>query len=291
MKPTLGIVGAGKVGQTLARLLYARGYPIAAVYSLHHAQPLAQQTESRVTLSPAEVLHIADLTLLTVPDDVIETVAVDLASGDFTGKAVVHTSGVYDSDVLAALSDAGAMTGSLHPAFPFAEVDAAVQSLPGATFAVESESALLMDWLVNIIRALDGRILKIPPGRKAQYHAALVIASNYTVTLYAAAQRLLLELDDDRVAVDGALNALVGATTANLRDAGVPDALTGPLVRGDAGTVTAHLEALQAVDASLAELYRQLAWLTFPLLHARGVATEALETVLRQGADHETDHT
>lgn len=291
MKPTLGIIGAGKVGQTLARLLYQQGYTIKAVYSPHQAHGLAQRVDSVVTLTPREVLELVDLTLLTVPDDVIAPMAGQLATGDLTGKAVAHTSGAHDASSLAALADCGAMTGSLHPAYPFADVETALAGLAGATFAVEAEMPLLVDWLGDIARALNGHILNIPPGSKAIYHAALVLVSNYTVTLYAAAERLLATMTDDQVTVDGALNALLGATAANLQATGIPDALTGPLVRGDAGTIAAHLDALRQQDAQLAQAYCELARLTLPILHARGVATGALEQVLEQGLEDATDDT
>ena len=289
MKPTLGIIGAGKVGQTLTRLLFQRGYTIKAVYSPNHAHDLAKRVGSVVTSTPQSVLDSVDLALLTVPDDVIVPVAAQLALANLAGKAVVHTSGVHDAGQLAILAGRGAMVGSFHPAYPFADVESALAGLAGTTFGVEAESSTLMTWLDEMVHALDGRILKLPPGSKASYHAALVLVSNYTVTLYAAAERLLHTLSDDREAVDGALNALLAATVTNLRETGIPDALTGPLVRGDTGTIAAHLEALDQWDARLANVYRDLGLLTFPLLQARELATEALEQVLERGIHDATD--
>jgi predicted short-subunit dehydrogenase-like oxidoreductase (DUF2520 family) len=130
----------------------------------------------------------------------------------------------------------------------------------------------------------------VPPGSKALYHAALVIASNYTVTLYAAAERLLLSMGADRAAADAALNALVGVTVENLRRQGVPDALTGPLVRADVGTLAAHLRALRDADPALEEVYRALARLTYPLVEARGVSLDPIEHLLRQEDDNAIDN-
>ncbi len=149
---------------------------------------------------------------------------------------------------LAALAERGVQVGSLHPAYPFADVDTAISGLPGSTFAVEAQDEPLRSWLFEIVAALDGRALAIPPGGKAIYHAALVIASNYTVTLYALAESLLTGLGADKAAADAALDALLAGTVENLKAQGVPDALTGPLVRGDVGTIAAHLAALGAVD-------------------------------------------
>lgn len=233
---------------------------------------------------------LADLTILAVPDDALELVVTNLAAVRWEGKGVVHTSGVYGASALAPLRSKGAMTGGLHPAFPFADADTAVEMLPGATFAIEAEDATLHKWLIGLVETLNGRVLEVPPGSKALYHAALVIASNYTVTLYAAAERLLLSMGADRAAADAALNALVGVTVENLRRQGVPDALTGPLVRADVGTLAAHLRALRDADPALEEVYRALARLTYPLVEARGVSLDPIEHLLRQEDDNAIDN-
>lgn len=219
-----------------------------------------------------------DLALLTVPDDTIEATAAVLAG--FSGRAAIHTSGAHDATALNALAVRGVQVGSLHPAYPFADADSAVAGLSGAAFAVEAQDEPLLGWLLDMVAALDGHALRIAPGKKALYHAALVLASNYTVTLYAVAETLLTGLGADKATVDQALNALLAGTVENLRVQGVPDALTGPLVRLDAGTIAAHLRALGEVDVHLVEVYRQLGRLTYPLLRARGIAPEAVERLL-----------
>lgn len=266
---------------------------VAAVFSRNEARRhgLAARVGAQAASTHAEAAALADLTILAVPDDVLDVVVANLAPVAWAGKGVVHTSGVYGAAVLTPLASRGAMIGGLHPAFPFADVEMAVERLPGATFAVEAEDAALRGWLHGLVAVLNGRVLDVPPGSKALYHAALVIASNYTVTLYAAAERLLLGLGADRAAADAALNALVGVTVENLRRQGVPDALTGPLVRGDIGTVAAHLRALHAADPALEAAYRMLARLTFPLVEARGVALDPIDHLLRQEDDNATDDT
>jgi predicted short-subunit dehydrogenase-like oxidoreductase (DUF2520 family) len=283
IKPTLAIVGAGIVGETLGRLLYTRDYEVVTVYSRtpSRAEALASKVQARAVDSAGDAR--GDLALLAVPDDAIEATAAAMAG--FTGKAAVHTSGVRDMTALAALAARGVQVGSLHPAFPFADVEAAVAGLPGATFAVESQDEPLLGWLCGIVTALDGRALIIPSGGKALYHAALVMASSYTATLYGIAESLLVRLGADNAAADQALDALLAGTVENLRLRGVPDALTGPLVRSDAGTIAAHLWALHEVDGDLVELYRQLGRLTYPLLRARGIAPGAVERVLEQDVE------
>jgi predicted short-subunit dehydrogenase-like oxidoreductase (DUF2520 family) len=183
------------------------------------------------------------------------------------------------------LAAQGVQVGSLHPAYPFSDVESALKGLPGATFAIEAADDPLLAWLCEMVTTLKGSILRIPPGGKALYHAALVFASNYTVTLYGLAESLLTGLGADKVAADHALNALVAGTVENLRVNGLPAALTGPLTRADVGTIAAHLQALESVDQNLVEIYRQLTRVTYPLLQARGIALDEIERVLGQDID------
>ncbi len=274
--PALGLIGTGKVGSTLARLWPSR---LVAISNRTPARAQRLASEMGVPAVPMEdVVIAADLVVLAVSDRAIPDVVQTLTGCRWAQKGVIHTSGVHTRDSLRLLAERGAMTGSLHPAYPFAG-DTTPDALHGITFALEAEDAALHGWLSALVEMVSGRALWLSPTQKALYHAALVIASNYTVTLYAIAESLLKDLGADMPAAT--LNALVGATVENLRVKGIPNALTGPLVRADTGTLTLHLDALRQADPALADLYRQLARLSYPMLAARGVAVEQIETALK----------
>jgi predicted short-subunit dehydrogenase-like oxidoreductase (DUF2520 family) len=286
-------VGIGKVGTVLARLLHARGFTIGAVYSRTtiNAEVLGNKIGAKVAVFAADVASTVDLVLLTVPDDAISLVTMELAALNLTGKAVVHTSGVHEAVVLSSLSMRGAWVGSLHPIYPFADIAQSLEGLPGVVFGLQTGSDVLRGWLTGIVMALDGQVLMIATGQKALYHSALVFASNYGVTLYAIAQHLLEQLGAEREVLALALNTLMMGMVRNLQAQGVPDALTGPLVRGDIGTVEAHLKALQTADPRLVDLYVRLAQQTLPLVAARGIETGLIETILRKKMDDADNHT
>ncbi len=291
----LGFIGAGKVGTTLARAWQGAGYTIEVVYSRTpaNAHQLANTVGARVERTSAAVVQAADLTFLTVPDDMIELLAGHIASvsDDLTDKCVVHTSGAHTLNILSPLAKCGAVVGSLHPALPFADVDAALNALPGTTFAVEADDEQLRSTLSALVTDIGGRSLTVPTDHKALYHAALVIASNYTVTLYNMAETLLSRFSDDPEVARVALNRLVQATVVNLEQQGTPGALTGPLVRGDVRTIAAHLQALDGFDADYTEVYRLLARQSYRMLEQRGTSTSRIELLLEQGQDdHGTKH-
>jgi predicted short-subunit dehydrogenase-like oxidoreductase (DUF2520 family) len=283
MQPRIGIIGTGKVGCTLARLWNQAGYAITTVYNrtpekaenLVHYIPAAQVVES-----PTVVVELADIILLSVSDDALPQMVNKLSGCDCRGKIVVHTSGAPSIDVLQGLVDVGAMVGSLHPIFPFADVESAMRDLQGSTFAIEASDERVQQRLTELVESLKGQILLIPSGKKALYHAALAIASNYTVTLYAVAEAILVSLRAERSVADNALNVLVEATVTNIRQQGIPQALTGPLSRADVGTIQAHLDAID--DDMLRNVYKGLARLSYPMLQERGVDTTQIEQVLQE---------
>jgi predicted short-subunit dehydrogenase-like oxidoreductase (DUF2520 family) len=164
------------------------------------------------------------------------------------------------------------------------------EQLPGAAFAIEATDDPLRAWLYDLVASIEGHTIDIPPGQKARYHAALCIASNYTVTLYSIAQTLLQQIGADAQISAAALNPLLMATAQNIAQAGIPNALTGPLTRADGETVEAHLHALED-NPLLADTYRNLARLTYPMLRARGVPLDQIEHLLQRTEHHAPDDT
>jgi predicted short-subunit dehydrogenase-like oxidoreductase (DUF2520 family) len=295
-RPTLAIVGAGRVGSTLSQTLRWRGYAVTAIYSRSEASAhrLAEKLNTHVASSPAEAAGSALLTFLTVPDDAIVPVCEALArDSHLEGRAVVHTSGVTSVATLAAAQAKGAMVGGLHPMLPIMDTELSprvafsvpwVAESPDVTFGVEAADEPLRTWLADIAKALNGIVLWLRPGQdRARYHAAGVIASNYMVTLFDEALHLLRSLNadegtDERI-IRQTLVHLVDSTLRNVKEAGTVKALTGPIVRGDAGTVRKHLEALEQEDSELAGLYRLLGRRTARIAAERGLDAEKLRRI------------
>ncbi|MCS6835052.1 MAG: F420-dependent NADP oxidoreductase [Anaerolineae bacterium] len=283
-RPRLAFIGAGRVAHALALSWHAAGWSITAIASrdVARGQALAQQVGAAFA-HPGRAVEQADLVFFSVPDDVVRLLAQGLVTLDWRSKAAVHHSGALSIDALSSLAQVGAETGSLHPALPLTDysLDANVQQarLRGAAYALEASNQALMDQLVVLVQALGGHPVLLASGQKVLYHAALVFTSNYTVTLYAVAMRLLADISVDSASSALILNGLLNGTTANLARQGLPLALSGPLVRGDVGTIAAHLQAL---PPDLAALYRHLAQHTLPLAQARGTPLESLLALLSQ---------
>ena len=270
------------MAEHLARLLHDSGYQVGAIYNQtsDKAQLLAKQVGAKVVARPTEVSSLVDLVFLTISDDGLTALASELAQGIVKGRGFVHTSGVYEHSVLSQLSEYGAMIGGLHPIFPFADIESSVIGLPGKVFGIQADEPKLRLWLNEIVVALKGTALFVPSGRKALYHCALVFASNYGVTLFAIAQRILLSLGSDKAIADRALSGLFGGMAKNVRVQGIPEALTGPLTRADSETVRAHMAELIKFDQELAELYRRLAVQSMPMLEERGIDTDWIANAL-----------
>lgn len=260
-RPAVAIIGPGAVGRTLGRLLRRAGYPVVAVAG---RRPSTARAGARWIGAPwvadaSRAARQARWVLLTVPDDAVAGVARSIArrGGFAPGQSVFHTSGFHSSEVLAPARRAGAAAASLHPLHSFARPEESARAFRGTWCACEGDAAALAA-ARRLVRDIGGRALSIDPSRKGLYHAGAVLASNDLVALYGAGVRLLEAAGARRREARGALQGLVEGTVRNLRRVGYPRALTGPVARGDAGTVKAHLRALREGFPDLLRAYRAL---------------------------------
>lgn len=280
-----GIIGAGTVGNALAVGLSAGGYDIVAVSSrsIASAEKLAARIDRcRVCSSPQEVVDASDIVFVTTPDDVIAGVVSSLKWTE--GKSVVHCSGAASTDIIVAARLSGALTGAMHPLQTLAGVDQAIKNIPGSTFALEAEEPL-MTTLKEMVNALRGTYIVLKASDKVLYHAAAVIACNYMVTLVKVATDLWKTFDvptDDAVK---ALMPLMRGTLNNIENVGIPDCLTGPIARGDTGTIRKHIEALEKMAPETLSTYREMGRQTIPVSKAKGKIGDAqvreLERILK----------
>ena len=281
----LGFIGAGKVGTALATLLNGKGYQVAAVSSRSSssAENLAKSVDDcKVYNDNQSVADAATFIFITTPDDVIQEVASQAQW--HPGQSVIHCSGAASTDILEHAREAGAMVGSLHPLQTFAGVQQAIENIPGSTFAAEAEKPLL-GVLEELVTALDGQFIELQASDKVAYHAAAVIACNYLVTLVKLATDLWQTFSVPKEQAVHALLPLIQGTLNNIDKMGIPQCLTGPIARGDTGTIRKHIDALSKVAPDLLPAYKELGLQTIPVSIAKGKITESqaeeLEALLK----------
>jgi predicted short-subunit dehydrogenase-like oxidoreductase (DUF2520 family) len=223
---------------------------------------------------------------ITTPDDTIQSTCRAIAQHDGfdKGSVVIHCSGALSSAILSSAKDCQALVASLHPLQSFASVEQAEKSLPGSYFAVEGEASALAV-VRQLVHDLGGILLEIGPGGKTLYHAAAVVASNYLVTLLDVALSLNRLAGMPQEVSFKALLPLIEGTLKNIGAKGIPQALTGPIARGDVETVKAHLQAIEKYSAEIVTLYKVLGRHTVDLAKAKGTlgdeASRQLVSLLR----------
>lgn len=265
----VGLVGAGAAGGALARALAAAGVPVVAVTGKgpERAHTLAAAIPECAAVPTAQdVADRADLVVLAVPDRAIAEVCASVRWR--ADAAVVHCSGAHSLDVLEPARAAGALVGGCHPLQTLTGAPEDAARLAGSVFGIEAEEPL-RGMLADLVERIGGRPVFLSARDKALYHASAVLISNYTVTLAATAAGLWEAFGVDRRDGLRALLPLLQGTVANLEQHGVPNALTGPIARGDAGTLERHLNALADYRPDLLPLYRELGRHTVPLARER----------------------
>jgi len=268
-KMKLGFIGAGTVGGALARKLSDAGYSVAAVSSKHgeSAIELAATIDGCRPGGNQEVADAAELVLIATPDDAIAEVVRGVEW--HRGQGVVHLSGADSVDILQPAREAGASVGAFHPLQTFAGVAQAVENIPGSTFALEAEETLLAK-LKEMAQAVGGHWIELEASQKVLYHAAAVMACNYLVALMKLSADLWDGFGVPREQAVRALLPLVRGTLHNIETVGIPGCLTGPIARGDTGTIIKHIQALHKSAPELLPAYRELGLQTVPIALAKG---------------------
>jgi predicted short-subunit dehydrogenase-like oxidoreductase (DUF2520 family) len=189
----------------------------------------------------------------------------------------LHTCGACGAEALQALADAGVSCGSFHPLQTFASARQALGSLPGSFFAIDGDAAALA-WARELAQTLGGRAVVVSRERRPLYHAAAVLSGNYLVALIDAAAMLMVAAGFEEKAGRRALAPLVETSVANALREGPVAALTGPVQRGDRGTVARHLEALAGQPGTIRRLYCAAGLHAVQMAVRKGLAREkALE--------------
>ena len=278
----IGFIGAGTVGTALAVRLSGNGYPVVAVSSRTKAsaQRLADAVSGcRVCDTAQEVADSAQLVFVTTPDDAIQQVVAELYW--HKGQSVVHCSGADSTDILEQAKEDDAWVGGFHPLQTFASVTHAIENIPGSTFAIEAEEPLLT-MLKEMASALDGTWVRLSAEDKVLYHAAAVIACNYFVTLVKQSTDLWETFGVPSQQATKALLPLLRGTLNNIDNVGLPDCLTGPIARGDLGTIKKHLASLKRAAPQVLSIYRELGLKTIPIALAKGRIDEERANELRE---------
>jgi len=270
MAPVLNLVGAGKVGRTLARLFAAQGtFAIGDVLtrSAASAEAAVDFIGAGRAVDRIDAMRPAAVWMLAVSDDQIGAACASLAArADLAGTIVFHCSGAASSQALAAAN--GAATASVHPIRSFADPAQVAAAFEGTYCGVEGDARALA-LLVPAFEAIGARTVPIDAAAKTVYHAASVFASNYLVTVLDAALRAYQAAGIPEPVARALAAPLAGESMANVFRLGAGAALTGPIARGDLATVARQQAALDAWDEPSGELYRALAAATTDLARRR----------------------
>lgn len=268
------IVGAGRVGQTLGRLLSARGYVIDAVVCRSYLKARAARRFTRAhyaatTLSTA-LFETAQIVFVTTPDQQVKRTAQKLAplKMNWRHKMVFHSSGTLSSHELAPLKKQGAIVASLHPLQTFPSPAEGIRRTRGIYFTFEGD-ARAKALAKKIVRDLGGQMVKIHARHKPLYHCAGSFACGGLLAPLGAAYALYEKIGIDETTARAMLRPMVDATLDVGQSSNLRKSITGPISRGDAATIARHLAALKQTAPAFIELYKSLSLHLLDLLGSK----------------------
>lgn len=287
---SVAIIGAGRVGSSVGYLLKRAGYEISGVAARtmdSAAQAVRFIGSGKPETDVVRAAKDSDLVFITTPDRVIREVCDLLASASAfrPDMIAIHMSGAHSLGLLDSAARAGAARCVLHPLQSLANREQGIRTLPGSYFRIEADSGA-EGAARAVVHALGGLELALPQWRSdkdsaALYHAGAVAVSNYFVTLIDYGLTFYQSLGADKEEALRAILPLIKGTLQNIETLGIPDALTGPIMRGDVQTVREHLEAMERRAPELANLYKELGRRTVTVAREKaGIGTEVAEELL-----------
>ena len=259
---TVAIIGPGRLGQAMGRLLLRAGEPITLVAArqLSRAKAAARFIGGGVALTLRDRrLAEADVILITTSDTAISPVAGRLAKyrKDWRGRVVLHACGSLPASILDPFKMLGAAVGSLHPYQTIPSPQAGVRNLTGGYWAVEGDRravAVARRW----VKALDGKSFTIAPEYRPLYHLSAFLVCPTAVTLMDCSERLLNEAGVPKKVIRPMLGRFVSETVNNFVEFGGRKSLTGPAVRGDWAILQRHIAQLQRFAPEVIPAYVEL---------------------------------
>ncbi len=279
----LGFIGAGRVGCAMAWHCHRLGYPIAGVTDLKPKQAwvvYALMKQHYERLSSREVAAGSDVLFLTVPDTHIVPVFESVRKWLMPGTIVAHCSGAFGTDVFTGAREQGLGMLALHPVQSFWSHSQAIRSLPGTFFAADG-SASGLRFGRHLVRQLHGGWVTVRGPDRSLYHAMCVFASNFISVLFGGAEEIARELGISRPRAGLMLAPLARTVFDNIAEQGAGPSLTGPVERGDAVTVAAHLRALARRAPSLVPMYRVMSERLVAMAAKKGLEAAAVAKLRR----------
>ena len=255
----IGIIGAGALGGSIALALNSFGYeiPIICSRSRSSADYLSSKLkDSKSANSYQEISDECSVVFITTPDKNIKEIS-DLILWK-SNQIVIHCSGVSDLDVLSNPEKNGASIGSMHPLYPFSDMDLGSKNLKDVTFGIDGDDQAIR-YIKKILADLESIPIEINSDFRALYHLSGVMAGNLLLGLGSAISDIWEKIGLDRSIGSKSLIPMMINSCENILKLGIPNSMAGPFVRGDAQTIKMHLEALKKDHSELLPLYIELA--------------------------------
>jgi len=280
----VGFIGAGKVGIAFGKYLKEKKIEVIGYFdrNIENSINSSNFTKTKTFKNIKELVNCSDIIFITVNDDEIEEVSQNIIKTNLiiNKKKFLHMSGAMSTKILKTLENSGANVYSLHPLQSFVEVSKAVEDLYKTYFSLEG-NIKKDDEIIGLLNKLGNKYFIITQEQKAKYHMSACIFSNYLVTLMDFGTNILEDIGIQRDEGFEAMYPLIEGTLENIKKVGTKKALTGPIARGDIGTIVKHIESFQENENNNKEIYKFLGQKSLDLSNISEIKKDKILEILK----------